>query len=387
MAKELRETLRDTRVLFGILISPLLVTPLLFVVMGYFGSQKAAQEREEKLTVAIVGEGNASGFLEALKADATLDVTVLPDVAQAEAAVKARRCRAALSVPADAQAKLDANESLSIEILYDQGNEKSNTAKERLEKRLKSFNDQIVTARLRTRGLSEAVLKPTEAKPRNIASDSSVASLIIATILPYMVVLGGAMGGTTSAFDICAGEKERGTMETLLVSPASRTEIILGKVLTIWVVSFIATTASITGLLLTFKFSGQLVSKLNLSISYPSLGVVVLVMLPMLGLVSSILLVISSFARNQKEAQAYFIPFLFLMIVPAMLSFVFGAESAVGLSLVPILNTTLAIKQILTNAVSTPFLALTFGSTVLYASAALALVVALFNREEILFRS
>ncbi|MBX7218992.1 MAG: ABC transporter permease [Blastocatellia bacterium] len=388
--KEFRETFRDTRVLFGVVISPLLITPLLFAAIGFFVNQKIAEEKQETLSVALVGAEQTQDLTDTLKKDGTLKLTMLPNLAEAEKQVKDRVQRAALILPANAKTSLDAGETLNVELLFDQSNEKSRNAQGRLKEALKTFNEATLTTRLQARGLSQSLIKPTEVKSRNLASDKATGSLILAMLLPYVIVLSSAFGGMTSAFDTCAGEKERGTMETLLVSPVSRTEIILGKVLTIASVGMVSAVCSIIGILIAFQGGLRALgpeAQGKISFSYPAIGITLLLVIPLTLFVSSILLVISSFARNQKEAQSYALPGIMLVILPAMLSMFLGEESSISYSVVPILNTALVIKQQLTNVVNYQFIGLALGSSLLYAAVALAVVVALFNREEILFRS
>jgi sodium transport system permease protein len=388
--KEMKETMRDRRVLFGVFISPLIITPLLFFVMGYFFSQKAVQDKAETLTVAVVQSPEAAAFREAIGGDATLKIIDVPDAEAARKGIRERTYRAALAVPAGAREQLDRGETVKLEAYFDPSNEKSSTALKRIQDAFKQFNQKTLTQRLVKRGLSETLLKPTEVESKSVASEKSVGGLILSTILPYVIVLTGAFGGMTSAFDLGAGEKERGTMETLLVSPASRTEIILGKLLTIETISVLSALFSIIGIVATFSFGlayfGE-ATRGKIAISYGSVAIMTLMVIPLTLLTSALLLVVSAFARNQKEAQAYVLPFMIVVILPAMMSFALGAESPIGLSLVPILNCALVIKQVMTNATDVAFLALSLGSSTLYAGLALVLCVALFNREEIIFRS
>jgi len=179
-------------------------------------------------------------------------------------------------------------------------------------------------------------------------------------------------------------------METLLVSPASRTEIILGKTLTIMTVSFASALFNIIGLIGSFAIGLSYFAQLTqgkIAISYTAVAVMTLVTLPLTLLTSSLLMILSAFARNQKEAQSYSLPFVMVVILPAVLSLFVGDESPLGMSLIPLLNCALAIKQALSGSLTVGFFALTFLSSALYAILAMAVCTALFNREEILFRS
>jgi sodium transport system permease protein len=112
-----------------------------------------------------------------------------------------------------------------------------------------------------------------------------------------------------------------------------------------------------------------------------------LLVVPLALMTSALLLVVSTFARNQKEAQAYVFPFMILVMLPAILSSVLGPENALGLAFVPILNTALAMKQVLAGSTNLLFLVSAIASSALYAALAMRLSVRMFERENILFRT
>jgi sodium transport system permease protein len=386
--KEMRETLRDKRVLFGVFISPLLITPLLLVVIGYSANRKAAEEKAEVLTIAIVGAPAA--LQEAMARTPSISLLLVETAQEADALIAKRKARAALIAPPEAEQVLANNQTLALELVFDPSNEKSIAAMRRVQEVLENFNRVTTGERLKRLNLDTSLVTPTTLTKRSVASDKNIGGLILGALLPYLIVLTAAFGGMTSAFDLGAGEKERGTMETLLVSPASRTEIILGKTLTIVTVSFASALFNIIGLIGSFAIGLSYFAQLTqgkIAISYTAVAVMTLVTLPLTLLTSSLLMILSAFARNQKEAQSYSLPFVMVVILPAVLSLFVGDESPLGMSLIPLLNCALAIKQALSGSLTVGFFALTFLSSALYAILAMAVCTALFNREEILFRS
>ncbi len=388
-AKEMRETLRDKRVLFGVFISPLLLTPLLLVVIGYFANRKAAEDKAEVLVVALAGAPAA--LREVIERDPSLAVALADEGGSPpDALVQQRLARVALIAPPGSEGILAANGTLPLELVFDPSNEKSISAMRRVQDALDEFNRVTTSERLKRLNLDTALITPTTLNKRSVASDKNIGGLILGALLPYLIVLTAAFGGMTSAFDLGAGEKERGTMETLLVSPATRTEIILGKTLAITTVSFASALFTILGLVGSFAIGLSYFAQLTqgkIAISYLAVAVMTLITLPLTLLTSSLLMILSSFARNQKEAQSYSLPFVMAVILPAMLSLFIGDENPLGMSVIPLLNCALAIKQSLAGSLTASFFALTFVSSVAYAAIAIAAGTALFNREEILFRS
>jgi sodium transport system permease protein len=310
-------------------------------------------------------------------------------MSDAESAVREQRLRAVLAVPDDAATLVNNGAMTTITIVNDSSNEKSRTAKSRLEQVLKKLGKTEIERRLEAKGLSSKSIEPFATKSNDVASVEKKSGSALAMILPYILCLTAAMGGMTSAFDLCAGEKERGTMETLLVSPASRSEIILGKLGTIGIVSIVATICSVAGLSLAAFAAVQLGrdAGITLQVSYASISALIVMVIPMVLMTSSLMLLISAFSRNQKEAQAYAFPFVMLVITPAVFSSILGPENGIGLALVPVLNTALAMKQVLSGIFNLPFLGLALVSSAAYAALAMRLVVGMFQRESVLFRT
>jgi sodium transport system permease protein len=200
-------------------------------------------------------------------------------------------------------------------------------------------------------------------------------------------------GAMYPAVDLAAGEKERGTMETLLCSPVARTHLVLGKCLMVLTAALATTLLSLSSMGVSFALVKKLavgVAKsgaLPLTIDPASLLAVFAMMLPMALLFSAAMLAIALFSRSSKEAHSYLQPLLIVTIMPAVASLLPGVELNRWLALIPVLNVSLACKEILSGAYHWNYITLIFGSTCVYAAGALAAAVALFKRESVLFRA
>ncbi|MEM9160105.1 MAG: ABC transporter permease [Verrucomicrobiota bacterium] len=389
-AKEMRETLRDKRVILGVIVFPLLITPLIMGVAAFFAGQKQLEQRSSTLQVGLLEESPFSELAHSFLHQEKLEVTQFEDRATAETAVSNRDTRAILVIKENALDDFRQNGSANLEIIYDLSNENSQNAKNRISQFIRDFSKRSLEERLKSQELPPTFTQPTKIQETSLASSESVSGFALGMFLPYLVVMAAAFGGMNSAFDICAGEKERGTMETLLVSPASRYDIVQGKLFTIFTVSLLSALCSIIGFIGAIQFGLNLlkeIANIEVSISYPTIGALILIVVPLTLLTSSGLLVVSSFARNQKEAQAYIFPFMMLVIFPAVLSSIFGAESPLYTSFIPILNTALTMKQLLGGIFDLPFFAISLASSLIYALVAMRFAAKLFQREGILFRT
>ncbi len=388
--KELRETLRDKRVILGVIVSPLLLTPCLMGAVMFFGSKKAVEQQTATLEVGIYQEAEFPELTDFIEGNESLAVTQYQSREASIEAIKSFETRAVVVIPDNAASVFQSQGSAPIEIIYDQANENSGNAHGRLRGILNEFNKEQAKSRLASASLDESFIQPTEITSTSIAEDSAVSGFVLSIFLPYIVIMGAAFGGLNTAFDLCAGEKERGTMETLLVSPASRSDIVRGKLYTIFIVSLISAICSIAGIVAAISFGQQIVASLfgeSFSLSYVNLAALVAIVVPLALLSSAALLLVSTFARNPKEAQAYIFPFIVIFLFPAALSFVFDAESPLYVGFIPVLNIALSMKQLLSDAFNLPFFTVTLVSSLAYAWVSIRLVASFFQRESILFRS
>lgn len=388
--KELRETLRDKRVILGVVVSPLLLTPCLMGAIMFFASKKAVEQQTATLEIGIYQEASFPELTDYIESRDTLEITTFGSREASIEAIKSFKSRAIVVIPEGAREIFNNNGSAPIEILYDQANENSGNAHNRLRGILRDFNKEQTKLRLISSNLDESFIHPTKIESTSIAEKSAVVGFALSMFLPYLVVMGAAFGGLNTAFDLCAGEKERGTMETLLVSPASRYEIVKGKLYTIFVVSLISAICSIIGIVIAMAFGGKIIETIfgeALQISYLNLAALVIIVVPLALLSSAALLLVSTFARNPKEAQAYIFPFVAIFLFPAVLSSILGAESPLYTSLIPVLNIALSMKQLLGNAFDLTFFSLALASSLFYAWLSIRLVASFFQKETILFRS
>jgi sodium transport system permease protein len=197
--------------------------------------------------------------------------------------------------------------------------------------------------------------------------------------------------------DLTAGEKERGTMETLLCCPAARTDIVLGKFLMVLTGSLCAVMFSLVSLGLTILALGSAMMPGPGALAAPGaamptidpLGIFGLLAMvaPVAVLFSAILFTLSLYAKSSKEAQTYVTPLAFVVVFPCIVGMLPGIELNYRLALVPIVNISLVCKEMLSGVWHWGYIAVIFGSTALYAAAALAIAVRMFGREGVIFRT
>jgi len=235
--KELTEALRDRRTLITTFLVPLLLIPVLGA--GFTGVMSAVigNAKKEKPRIMIIGGEDSPGVVEALRKNPKINV--VPTSEDWKDLVVEKKIRAAVEIPPSFQADLSKGQAKTVKINVYGGELKSEFAAANIESLLKEYRDSVATERLTANHLPAELLKPFDVKRQNIAPPEKEAGAILGGIIAYMLILMCLNGAMHPAIDLTAGEKERGTMETILSSPVSRTHLVLGKFLLVMTASLI----------------------------------------------------------------------------------------------------------------------------------------------------
>jgi sodium transport system permease protein len=388
--KEFREIFRDRRTLMSVVIGPLFITPALFALMGVFIQGRIEKEKTETRRIGLLGVENSPEMLAAWRQNPNLKIEVLATKQDAQQRIKNRQVDTVLEFPPNMPQLLAANQTVPIRILSDGGSESSRTASVAMREALMQYGNQLVKSRLTQMNLEESFIRPFKVEEENIPGAGGTGMLFLSQMLPYILIFAIFGGSIYAAFDQVAGEKERNTLETLLVSPASRSDIVLGKFAAVTGVCLVSSLLSILGLIIPFMSrlkAFEWLAKGGISLDATSACVVLLAIIPVSILFAGALLALSTVARNQKEAQTYLGSLFPIITIPALASIFLGTNVAKTVALVPILNASLIIKQALNGSYDTGFIALAFGTSVLYAGAALFVATRLFQKESVLLKA
>jgi sodium transport system permease protein len=393
--KELTEALRDRRTLISTIVVPLLMFPLLTV--GFGAAMVSLMNKAEKETpkVIILGGADSPHVLADLKKLEGLQFVGF--TADWKDRIVNKEVGAAVEIPEGFETDLGRQKSDTVRI-YNYKNEiKSEFAANHVEKVLKKYGDNIVKDRLAARNLEVSVLNPFEIKQENVAPPEKVGGAAIGGFLGYFVIVLCLQGAMYPAIDLTAGEKERGTMETILSSPISRVHLVLGKFFLVLTAALVTAALSVTSMGVSFwgsqkfhAFDAGSASDAGSSQLHISLGAILsvfLMALPLAVMFSAALLTIALFAKSHKEAQSYITPLMFIVIIPAIAAMLPGVELTPKFALIPILNVSLLCKDLIAGTYHWNLIAIIFGSTCAYAAVAIFLAVKMFQRESVLFRS
>jgi len=390
--KEVTEWLRDRRTLISTVIIPLLLFPVMMVGFSSLAIVMVGKAEKETPKVMILGGEDSPQILEKLRALDTLEI--VPAAGDWKQQISEKQIRAAVEIPKAFQSSLETPASQTVKIYYYEGELKSSFGADRLEKFFKDYRDSVINSRLTARNLPDSILKPFEVKQENVAPPEKVSGAALGGLVGYMVIILCMTGAMYPAIDLTAGEKERGTMETILSSPISRTDLVFGKFGLVLSASLATATLAVISMAVSFSAVGKShilkssdAAAMQLKIGLDSAAAVFFMALPLAILFSALLLAIALFAKSHKEAQSYVTPMTFFVVIPAVASLMPGVELNPQLALIPILNTSLVCKEIISGTYHWGSIAIIFGSTCVYAAAALFLAIKMFQRESVLFRS
>ncbi len=392
--KELIDSLRDRRTVISMVVVPLLVMPLLGIGMLALSAKLVDQAEEEVPTVMILGGEDSPRVMADLRQ--LQDLRIVPAKPDYVDEISNRQIRAVVEIPEGFEAKLAAGESSTVKIYMYEGEMKSSFGADRLQRFFRELRDRTIREHLEARQLPDSLVRPFEIEKKNVAPPEKVGGAILGGLVPYFVILLCLTGAMYPAMDLTAGEKERGTIETILCSPVSRTHLVLGKFLMVLTASIATAILSITSMAVSFGAGKKLLlgvtrgaadAALQITITGKAMVSIFFVVLPLAVFFSAALLALSLFAKSFKEAQSYISPLMIVVVLPAVAALLPGVELNATLALVPVLNTSLVSKEIITGTYHWNLIALIFLSSSAYASAALAIAVKLFQREDVLFRT
>lgn len=340
--KEVRENIRDKRTVLNALITGPLLGPILFGLIFSFTLQQQLADARKPLPVPVIGAAHAPNLIHALQAQG---MVLEPAPANAAAAIRAHQAKVVLVIPADFDAAWSKGQPAGVELYYDSARQDSRTPVTRLKKMLQGYAGITAAQRLLVRGIAPTLMRPLVAEDRDQATPQSRSALMF-SILPYFFVLTVFLGGMYMAIDTTAGERERQSLEPLLVNPVGRGTILSGKLAA--TVSFALTSLLLS--IVAFAVVGRFlpVEKLDVVLDLgPRFGAfVLLLMLPLAVLLATLQTLVSAFAKSYREAQTYLSILMLLPVIPSLLLAVVPLRAQLWMYAVPLLGQQLGIMDL-----------------------------------------
>ena len=387
--KEIIGAVRDRRTMLLTVFFPLVFYPLILLVIGHFTAAERTQIEEMIPAVIVVDRAADETFLAQLRSTATLTPLLYPSVEQGLSDLKAGMAQVMMAVDKESGGP---GLGLEITLYYDKTDQAATIAAARVRDFLEAYLKETMRDKLDSLGLDyDELSAPLKMRVEDVTSSESLGRMILSRLLPYFMVLAILTGAMNLGAEITAGEKERGTIATLLVSQLSRTEIVLGKFLTILTVSLVSSLLSAVGLLIGIRFFGAglapVGTQATFSLGLSAFGWMLAVLLPLAVILAALVMIVGSFARSQKEASTYLMPIYMVIILVAMISMTGGITFSGARFLIPVANALYALQEIILGDLKTIHFVYTLAANVGFGGALIVASIRLFRREAVLFRS
>ncbi len=395
LKKELTDIFRDTKTIIIMVIVPLILYPLVFLGSMLLTSSLLRESTVKTYNVAIVKtdtettlnirhllddalakheyhfhveEINSSENYERFIRDEKYDVVIVPENT--------------------------GNEYPDITIYSLTSSNKSGTARSMVDVVFSDYSNQIIEERLKEAFSDYETLKedPFNVEKVDYSSKEETTGMLIGYIMPFMMIISVLMGAFTVAIDISVGEKERGTLETLITLPISNTQMMISKFFAVTIFALFSVAINILSFALmgififnSMSFASTFVGDFKFTQFIPSILIMAVLLVLFTMFVSAVCLCVDFMAKSVKEANNLTTPLMLILMTGAGMSVLPGVKLNFGLALVPILNVSLLIKELFMLNYNPSLVAVVFAATIIHTTAAIYIMTKVFSSENILF--
>lgn len=379
--KELIDNLRDRRSVFNALLSVLL-NPLLYILIFGLMGRAFSEQAERVLELPVVGAEFAPNLIAFLEQEG-VEIVAPPD--DPEAALLAGDVEVVVMIDEAYVAAFEAGEPAPIQVMRDESNNGASVLVRRTEGLLEQYGARTASLRLLARGISPTITRPILVDAVDVSTQVDEAASTVLNLLPVIMFTAAFLGGFYMVIDMTAGERERESLEPLLMNPVPRWTFVVGKYLTALLFTIFGTILATTLFLVLLSLPAlQAFTQIRVSVDVGAVITAVLLVAPVIFMAVSLQMVIASYARNVKEAQTYtqllslagFMPALFLSILPI--------KQQAWMNFVPTISQVFLVNKVMRGeTIPSNDIVISVGITLLVGVVALFAAMRLYNREEI----
>jgi len=380
--KELKNVFKDPRTIFAVLILPMLIMPIIFLVMNAV-SQSQAKTYENAVYSLKVTNLPDERFLKILEGMISFEIVDELN----EETVKDFENSIVVEFPPNSAERIENGERIDALVFYNSTSRGSAYGAQMVQNALASYSSFLLSEKLLEHGLTIEDLNPVNVEKMDVAPEESQGTEMLATLIPYFLLIYIFAGAMNIGLDTTAGEKERGSMPVLLVNQVSRSSIATGKILYVMTIAILNSIFTFIGLIIAFKLGGPAFGAENLNLSSLSASTLVglfITLLTMSGVAAALIVLLGSIARNVKEGSGYVMPIYIMAIVLGIATMQMESPDNPLLYLIPLVNSIFVMKDIITvNFVIARFL-LMLISNLAYVSIFIYFLTRVFNSERIM---
>jgi sodium transport system permease protein len=380
LRKELTDALRDRRALVSIAISVLFAP----AIMAFAMNRIADREREaENIRIPIVGMQNAPALVAWLGQQSGVQVAAA--FADAETSVRNQTEDVVLVIPREFAERFRSSRPAPVKIVADNSRNLARSKVDRVRRLMQRYGAEIASLRLTARGVSPAIVTPVQVEDVEVSSAQQRAAVILG-VIPMFILVAAFTGGMQIATDATAGERERGSLEPLLVNPAPRGAIVAGKWLAATAAAMVTVILSALLCLLLLRFVPLQDLGVRFRLGPAQLAGILLALVPLCPLTAAAQACIATFARSFKEAQSYMAILIMAATLPAILGSLYPLTSSAWMYPVPMIGQYALLTNVIAGNSPGPSAFAAAAVTALLASALfLRVTTGLFRNERIIF--
>ena len=386
--KEMIDILRDKKTLFMGIVLPLILYPIIMVIMTQVMSLSMNSASQREINIAF--ENKPSEELVSMIENYSDEDTSRINIVYSDDYKKDLEDG---SIDAYIGSKMD-NSSENYEVYINSSKENASSVKVLLDEIFTSYKDSKVKNKLEESGLKvEETLEPVEFDTVDVAGNEEIAGYFLGQVLPVILMMGVLLGAIYPAIDSMAGEKERGTLETLFTLPISNLELVMGKYIAVSFCAIVTSIFNIISILLTLSYllvssqmSGvMLIENFKFSQLVAPMLITLICVCLFAMVIAAVSMCVCSLAKSFKDAQNYITPVMFLVLIPSYASIIPTMVLNRTTAIIPVVNISLLIKSVLSFEGNLGLISLVFISNLAFVILAVFLLSKMFNSEEILF--
>jgi len=380
--KEVRENVRDRRALFNSLLLGPLLFPLLFVGMMWF-LEAAEQERaEQTLELPVIGAHFAPSLIRFLEQQGTV---IQPEPEDPDAMVRNQEKPVVLRILPEYPERWSQGLPAPVELIIDPTRQESNAAIRRTRALLAGYGQQIASLRLQLRGIAPQLAAPVMVRDVDLSTPKSRAILAV-IFLPYVLMITAFTGATHLAMDTTAGEKERKSLEPLLINPVPRWQIMSGKMITTMVFAMASLALTLVSFRIVLPYMPVGAFGMDLTLGLATLLKILLVIAPVAILAAALLTLLASFAKSYREAQSYMGLVILIPMIPSLIFMANPIKAEAWMMNVPLFSQNILIGEIIRDeVVKLSWYGMSVASTLAIGLALAVVAATLYNRPRLIF--
>ncbi len=387
--KEFTDTLRDRRTVITMIIVPLLLFPVIMNIFALVQRDQLEKAQTKTLNIAIKGSDHAEGLVSVIENTVNMAWHEIENEEEISELIRSDSIDVGLVISPAFKGDLDSMNTAALALYYQAVD--NDRTKRRILTVINNYEQELLSERLGQLKLRSTQIDPISINEINIATDKEIIGTLVGGFLPYLFILFCFFGCYYPAVDLFTGEKERGTLETMLTLPVDRKQILLGKMIVVASSGLLSALLALLGLLIGLNLIEGLpdnIMNVVRDIVKPlSVTILLSLLIPIAIFFAGMLIPIATRAKTFKEAQSQITPLNFLVIIPAALGLLPGISLNWSTVWIPILNVALAVKEVIAGTIDYTLLVVVFVLLIALAGVGILLSVRSFSHESNVLQS